>query len=561
MGAKSSAVGYVAMKRQAGLDSPVGGADMTTGAIGSGNPRYFIKALGGIKFSQQPEATRYRELGGGGRDVTLELKEGVTQDPEFEVMARPTTLGMLVQSATGPSAKTFATQVLGGGQVSNGFVRRPAAHATNLNAAAVLSVNYDAGAASLVISGTQTALISGDTLCIGWGPTMEFVTLSGASVVSVPNDTTTVPISALIFPHVKGEPAMRPKAWTKLTAAADSQAADVSITQTVLTVTSSAITAGFLVNRRIAIGAIGTAGTSLGAEFGSSEEVDLHTATPVTATTLTLSATNTAGAGVLLNKHSIGAWVYDVGAAAAAVPASGMIHCFEPMTSLDGENDYYSFARAVSTVLYEQAVDCKVDTLTIMGEAKKPLKAKVSAASRYGKYMSSALAEDYTNQATADVPFRFQNGKYFFKIGSDLELSSKCYGFDFMLDNKVARDIFTDQIFRDEVKDLAREMDLGPKFYFQSGAAYNEIMYGGSAPANNTLPSVNMATGYVVMDFRIDDTTRMAIWIPSVTWSGFPVEADPEPKPIQVEAKCTPLKSGTLPVFTMAIYNKETGRY
>ena len=564
MGAKSSAVGYLAIKRQAGLDSPTGGADMTTGATGSGNPRYFLKARN-LKFSQMPESTRYREIGGGGRDIALELKEGITQDPEFEVFARPVVAGFLAQAMSGPSTKTYATQSFGGGQVSNGFVRRPSA--STVAFPTTLAASVDAGVASITIADIPSALPGGaglaanDWMAIGWGPTLEFFQVNAP--VTGSNVTVPImlgpPIQVLQYPHVKGEPVMRCKAVAWLAANTAGTAGET------LTVPTALGTA-FGATRRIAIGAIqnvtatttsGAWGSATlnGAEFGSCEEVDTASST---ATNIVLAA---GAPGTVKNKHSAGAWVYDVGAAADTVPTTGMIHCFEPMTSLDGENDYFSLARAVSTALFEQVCDAKSNTFSIVGEAKKPLNIKCMFPSRYGKSQAAALTESYTNQQIADLPFLYQHGKFFVKIGTDVELSSKMFAFDFMVDNKCALDIFTDSTTRDEVKDLAREMEISPKFYFQSGAAYNNVIYGGSSPSNGALPSPNMATGYISMDFRIDDYTRMGIWIPSITWSGFPVEVDPEPKPLTVDAKCTPLKSGNLPVFLMAVMNKELGQY
>jgi hypothetical protein len=563
MGAKSSAVGYLAIKRQAGLDSPTGGADMTTGATGSGNPRYFLKARN-LKFSQMPESTRYREIGGGGRDIALELKEGITQDPEFEVFARPVVAGFLAQAMSGPSTKTYATQSYGGGQVSNGFVRRPSASTVAFST--TLSASVDAGVATLMLADSPASLAANDWLAIGWGPTLEFFQSAGiVGVGAVPVAcpiSTGPPIQVLQYPHVKGEPIMRCKAVAWL--AADTVGTQVD--PMVLTVPTP-LGSAFAIGRKVAIGAVQnvnatTSGGSWGdptlngAEFGGCEEINTSAATATTATTITLVA-----AGTLKNKHSKGAWVYDVGLAADTVPTTGMIHCFEPMTSLDGENDYFSLARAVSTALFEQVCDAKSNTFSIVGEAKKPLNIKCMFPSRYGKSQAAALTESYTNQQIADLPFLYQHGKFFVKIGTDVELSSKMFAFDFMVDNKCALDIFTDSTTRDEVKDLAREMEISPKFYFQSGAAYNNVIYGGSNPSNGALPSPNMATGYISMDFRIDDYTRMGIWIPSITWSGFPVEVDPEPKPLTVDAKCTPLKSGNLPVFLMAVMNKELGQY
>ena len=557
MGAKSSAVGYLAIRRQAsGLGTA---ADLTTTA--TNNPRYFLKYRN-LKMSQMPEAQRYREGGGGGRDETLELKEGVVQDPEFEVFARPTVTGMMLQAAPGPAWVAYASRAFGGGPVSNGLVRRPSPSTPPFST--TLSASVDAGVATLVLADSPAALAANDWMAIGWGPNLEF--FQSAGIVGVGTVPVACPISVgppiqtLRYPHVAGEPIMRCKAVAWL-------ASNTAGTLNEILVVPTALGSAFTGTRRIAISSVQNVGVTTsattplwgaggnnGVEFGSTEEADTSAAA---ATSITIS-------GTLSNKHSAGAWIYDVGAAAAAVPTTGMIHCFEPMTSLDGENDYFTLGRAVGSAIKEKVIDAKSEMFSLVGEAKKPLNIKTGFPSRYGQNVTTALTEDYTNQATADVPFRFQNGKYFVKIGNtpgDIELSTKMYGFDFNLNNNMAKDIFTDSIFRDQVMDLARTMDLSPKFYFQSAKAYNEIMYGASVPADGALPTADMATGYVLMDFRIDDFKRLGIWIPSVTWSGFPVETDPEPKPIQVEAKATPLKSGNLPVFLAAVYNAELGRY
>jgi hypothetical protein len=63
------------------------------------------------------------------------------------------------------------------------------------------------------------------------------------------------------------------------------------------------------------------------------------------------------------------------------------------------------------------------------------------------------------------------------------------------------------------------------------------------------------------MDFSISATQRMSIFIPNLTWEAFPVEIDPEPKPIIVEAVGVPLKTGSQPLYTICVQNADTTLY
>lgn len=526
MSIKSSAQAYLAMQRQTGgLGVPASMVDA------SGQPLLFLRYLPGIKCSPNLNYQRYRE-GGGGRYATLNLKEGFTHDIEFPVFARPIPLGILAAASTGPSAVARASQNLSGGNVSNGLFRQPKKKAGGGDS--VLTANIAAGAVAGLAVAVGTGFANSDKLAVGFGPTLEFIT----GTTWVLGSLTFTAITALKYPHVAGEPVRTVDAFTTVATANTTGASPLSVVSET----------GFTAADTIVIGGRSTAGFR-GLNFGASEE----------------KVITTTGAGVLnftgslTNQHAVGEWVY----IADVSVTTTMIHGFEPMTSLAGQLDYYTFERAVGTDIIERVQDSKLGGFGLSGEALKPFQIMAKAAGRFGRTRTAAqaLTEDYTFQdPSADLPFRFPNASFHFKVGSSTNYFNRCRKFDLQLNNIQAMDVFTNAISRDEVPDLAADLDLTAEFYFDNPAEYYECYYGSGSPATGTGPSANAVLGEVVMYLSISATERALIWIPNGVWEGFPTEVDPDPKPIVVQTKFSPLK-GNEPAYLLAVENKETTVY
>lgn len=516
--ARTSAVGYIAAKRQSGLGVPDTGTSGFT----------FFRFLSAPRGSAELTNNRYRE-GGGGRDVTLSLKEGIKHAIEFPCFARPTIMGFLLSAGTGVAAAGIG----GGGTTSNGLVRQP-----KLKAASTISANlsnsYAAGAAVVMATTTSaTPFANGTKVAIGWGPNLEFVTLTAGGANSA--------TGTIIFPHAKGEPIYEVKGIATI--------ATIASSATGLTTFTLTASHGFVTADTLAIGA-NSVSTLLGAELGAAEEL---AAVVITTNTVTCTA--------MRNGHSVGDWVYEYDGA-----VTSRIHGFEPISSLTGTLDYFTLERTVSgsndaNSVIDRLVDAKLGTMELSGESPGPVRLQCGWMSRYGTRRTSSMTESYTNQSSTDLPFRMPNGKFLIQFGTSIGLSTKLRQFTWNFSNQMADDIYTDAISSDDILDLARESNFSAQFYFESSAEYYEIIYGSSNPANNAVPTANAVTGPMVLDFTISTDKRMSIYVPSVTWENFPVEVDPEPKPIIVEATGVPLKQPGQPLYSIAVQNADVTVY
>jgi len=524
MAIKSSAQAYLAAMRQGGgLGVP---ADMVGTA---GNFPLFFRYLPGIKCSPNLSYQRYRE-GGGGRYATLNLKEGFTHDIEFPVFARAIPLGFLASASTGPSAMARNLQNLSGGNVSNGLYHPPLKKIAGGDSTLTTFLPTGSIAGMTVALGTN--FTGTDKLAIGWGPTLEFVT---ATTFATPTFTA---FSATKYPHVAGEPVRTVNCYTTVATANTTGASPLLVVSET----------GFVAADMLVIGGRSLAGFR-GLNYGASEEKAAGT----------VAAGSIAFAGTLANQHAVGEWVYQADTAVTTTA----VHGFEPMTALGGQLDYYTFERAVGTDIIERVQDSKMGGFGLSGEALKPFTIQAKAAGRYGKTRTSAqaLTENYTNQdPSLDIPFRFPNASFHFKVGSSLNYFNRCRKFDLQLNNIQAMDVFTNAISRDEVPDLAADLELTAEFYFDNPAEYYEAYYGTGAPASGTSPSSNAVLGEVLMDLNISATERAMVWVPNGVWEGFPVEVDPDPKPIVIQTKFSPLK-GNEPAYLLAVQNKYLTTY
>lgn len=526
--ARTSAVGSVAAKKQgaAGAVGILGApASMATGSR-------FFRFLSAPRGSAEFTNNRYRE-GGGGRDITLSLKEGLKHGVEVPLFARPTVMAYLLAAGVGSSGPGIA----GGGTSSNGLTRPPKIKVTT-PASATLTAAVAATSGSVTFNTTTSAntFANLQKVVVGWGPNMEFMTLTGGST------TTAVNTAGCLFPHAKGEPIYEVKGYG-----------------TIATIASGAVglagfdlsaSHGFASADKLAIWGNSTA-SLLGAGVGAAEEL---TAQTITANVVSVISP------VMRNGHSVGDWVYEYD----DTVTTSRIHTFEPVSSLTGSLDYYSVYRSVpgstnANSILEQVQDSKLSNMTLSGESPMALKMTAGWQGRFAQTLSAPITDDYVNQSSTDLPFRMVNGKHLIKMGTSIDLSTRMRSFEWNFSNITADDIYTDAISSDEILDLARESNFNAQFYFNSSAEYYEVFYGGAAPVS--APTTNITAGSAVLDFTISATQRMSVYIPYMTWESYPVEIDPEPKPIIVEAVGVPLKQSGQPLYSISIQNADIALY
>ncbi len=534
--AKTSAIGYITAARQTlGLNTPR--TDDASNAWTITDPLVdpagmFFRYLSSPTASAAATNNRFRE-GGGGRDVTLSLKEGITHNVDFSVFARPVAMGYLWQSLTGPAA---VGAVRGGGTRSNAVYRPPdligGAGNTTTNA------RIKAGdLATVVPFVSDTGFAAAEGLVCGWGANMEFhlIASDGPLILTTPWQ----------FPHNIGEPVYSTE-WGQVTADVDIGATTLTVEAVIGTgITDGPTKFGILYDNDA---------TVKGNEFGSAEEFTGTLASNV------ITAIAASGLVGIENEHSIGAIVYPVDDAITSA-----VHTFEPVSGLASSVDYFTVERSASGQVFERVQDCKMSTFELSGESPAAITCNVSFMGRFGAVQTSAEAvsiELYPNQDPAtDLPFRMVDGEYNILFGSSNGISSSLRQFSWNASNIVADDIFTDSITRDDILDLARESNFSCQFYFDTAAEYYETFYGEPTPSAGSTPSTVATSGSILLEWVIDVNKRMNIYIPQVVWEAYPVEIDPEPKPIIVDAVGVPLKSGTAPLYLASVQNADTLQY
>jgi hypothetical protein len=532
--AKTSALGSIVAKRQSALGTA---ADPSTDD--ADNPRIFFRYLSAPTVTPEQTNNRFRE-GGGGRDVTLSLKEGIAHNVEFPLFARPTPMGYLMAALTGPNAPAAGGAApVGGGSMSNGLVRPPKIHGTSPGNT-TLDGPHASGATILnVVSNTDFS--DGDQIVIGWGANMEFLVLTTATTMTVP---------ATLYPHANGEPVYTVAAFGILQS-------DYDASVDILNLEIGSTDPGFSADDVVAVVGIGTA-AALGTESGQAEEGTLENPTHYADPELVLT-------GALTHDHGAGAWVYAVDTGVTAT----RIHLFEPMTALDAALNYHTVEanRAAGQVI-ERVQDCKLGTFEFSGEAPQALRAQINFMGRFGKVRASAITEDYVWQDVVDdLPFRMVNGNHVIQIadpaagGDIIGMSTKMRQFTWNMSNILAEDIWTDSIARDELLDLARESNFGAQFYYENNDEYMAVYYGDKDAAEGTEPTTVATGAKFLLDFSISAALRMNIYCHQSVVESWPVEVDPEPKPIVVESALVPLKASGIPLYICAVQNKETGLY
>ena len=534
--AKTSAIGYIAAARQRLTASPDNTGLGQPRTSSGGPPETYDGLPAGLnfRFLSAPRASaeftlnRFRE-GGGGRDVTLSLKEGVAHNVEFPVFARPVVAGFMFQAAAGPAnhdGATFGTagDTAGGGQMANGLVKPPLLSVGGGNSN--LTNPQSAGDATIIVD-TIGTFADTELIVVGLGGNMEFHTIMGA-----PSGTTITLTTPLLYSHAKGERVYEVDAYTNISAAEPAG-------ETMLTVADE-MTFGDMDD--IAIVGIGSVAANGGQEYGQAEEATIMGA-PSANTIVIASATEHA--------HSIGSWVYIVD------PTANYVHFFEPVSSLAGSTDYFSVDRTVGADINERVQDGKLAQFELTAESPAAVRFNSSWICRFGAIRTALLAEDYTNQdPAADLPFRMPDGGFLFDFGGEIGVSTKLRQISAQFTNIVADDIFTDEISRDEILDLARESAISAQFYFIDEKEYYQVVYGTSAPTGGETPVTSSTFGEVVLNWDIGGTDLMSIWYPQVEWGNFPSEIDPEPRPIIVEASGQPLKKATQPLWVATVQNK-----
>jgi hypothetical protein len=393
--ARTSAVGSVAAKK----NGAAGAAGALGATVNMASGSRFFRFLSTPRGSAEFTNNRYRE-GGGGRDITLSLKEGLKHPIEFPMFARPTVTGFLLGAGVG----TTAAGIGGGGTTSNGLVHPPKIKTTT-PASATLTAGVAATSGTVTFNTTTSAntFANLQKVVVGWGPNMEFMTLTGGTT------STAINTAGCKFPHAKGEPIYEVNGYGTIATIASSAAG--------LAAFDLAAGHGLTSVMTLAIWGNSTS-TLLGAEIGAAEELDGQT--------ITVNAVS-AISPVMRNGHSVGDWVYeyDDGITTSAV------HAFEPVSSLTASLDYYNLYRSVpgssdGNSVLEQIRDAKLMNMTLSGEAPMALKMQVGWMGRYGTTLAAPLVDDYSNQGATDLPFRMVNGKHVISMGAaGIDLSTR----------------------------------------------------------------------------------------------------------------------------------------
>lgn len=241
---------------------------------------------------------------------------------------------------------------------------------------------------------------------------------------------------------------------------------------------------------------------------------------------------------------SLGFWLWAVlGADAATGTSPNWVHTITPANSLP----YISVWRDVSDVLWEAYRDCKVSSLTIAASAGQPL----TATATINGVTSTRLTTDPS--ITPAIPM--SSGFVYNYNNATVNLSGAAIAtvssFSLTIDNNI-NPIQTDDVQMYDIVEGQRQVTLDFDMIFTDLNEYNSFHYGSTS---GTTISPNIYTTPASFQFDNGANNQIKFTVPSLAYTEFPVDVNPNGDPITVAVKGVSQRGGS-PVLTATVKNQ-----
>lgn len=244
---------------------------------------------------------------------------------------------------------------------------------------------------------------------------------------------------------------------------------------------------------------------------------------------------------------SLGFWLQAALGADVVTGTTNFAHVITPSNSLP----YISVWRAVSDTLWESFVDCKVSSLVIAGTAGNPITA---TATLQGRTPARLAADPSTTPA---IPL--SNGYAYTYNDIDVTLAggatALCSGFTLTIDNNVAVQQ-TDSATPIDVTEGQRTVECDFDLIFSDLSEYNKFHYGSSS---GTAASQAIYTTSISLAATNGINNGYAFALPSIAYTDFPVDVNPNGDPISVAVKAVAQRNAG--AIVTATVNNQVAKY
>lgn len=204
--------------------------------------------------------------------------------------------------------------------------------------------------------------------------------------------------------------------------------------------------------------------------------------------------------------------------------------------------------RMVGGVIFEQFVDCKVNSLRIEGQAGQPLTATLSVIG----ITANKLASDTALAAVTSQPYIYPESNGLLKIDT---VAQRISGWSIGVDNGLSG-FQADDYFFSDIDPGARTVTASFQTRFTGLSAfpdYQGFYYGAGSVLTPTV-------GTHAIDFTVQRTANLSLQLlaPQVTYAAVPVQPDPGGAPIGLEIACEVEKPSGSPIVTAVVKDQNT---
>lgn len=240
---------------------------------------------------------------------------------------------------------------------------------------------------------------------------------------------------------------------------------------------------------------------------------------------------------------SLGFWLWAALGADAVTGTTNFVHTITPSNTLP----YLTTWRDVSDQLFEQFLDCKVNSLAIATSAGQPLTATANIMGIKGTRLTSDPSTSAVIPISSAYVYNYNNATVTVSGGATALVDS----FSLSIDNGVSSQQ-TDDVVLYDVVEGKRAVTLDFDLIFSSLNEYNAFHYGSTS---GTVVSPTIYT--TSADFQFDNgaNNQIKFTLPSIAYTEFPVDLDPGGNPIKVAVKAVAQRSGS-PIVTATIKNQ-----
>lgn len=257
-----------------------------------------------------------------------------------------------------------------------------------------------------------------------------------------------------------------------------------------------------------------------------------------------VSGVSTTGAPeIYARDDSLGLWLLAGLGADAVTGSTNFTHVITPTNALP----YMSVWRDVADTLWEAYVDCKVSSIAVAATAGNPLTATVTMTGRTATRLTADPTTSPAIPLSAGYAYNYNDATVTLAGGVTALVSS----FTLTINNNVTSQQ-TDAAVAYDVVEGQRTVELDFDLIFASLDEYNKFHYG-----SNVGTAVSQAIYTTSADFKFDNGTNNSIEfnLPSIAYTDFPVDVNPNGDPISVAVKSVGQRSAS-PIVTATVKNQ-----